>query len=317
MIKVQAVYALAGVVFAAVAVFSAFDATNRKRWNNTAFWGLFATSFLAGDLLGDLGNGLLVLTMVLIAGVGGLGHGKPATTTGDEREAGAARWGDRLFLPVLVIPAVTLVGTLVFKHIALGGRPLVDPAQVTVISLGAGVILALILAGVMLRPPLTAPPQEARRLLDSVGAAAILPQLLAALGAVFVLAGVGKVVGDVIGAWLPADNRLAVVAVYCVGMTLFTMIMGNAFAAFPVLTAGIGVPLIVRKFGGDPAVMGAIGMLAGYCGTLMTPMAAHNIVPTALLELPPGAVIRAQAPTAILVLIANIVLMYVLVFRPS
>jgi uncharacterized membrane protein len=98
-------------------------------------------------------------------------------------------------------------------------------------------------------------------------------------------------------------------------MAAFTMIMGNAFAAFPVLTAGLGAPLIVGRFGGDPAIMGAIGMLAGYCGTLMTPMAAHNIVPTALLRLPPGAVIRAQTPTALFVLAANIVLMDALVFR--
>jgi uncharacterized membrane protein len=47
----------------------------------------------------------------------------------------------------------------------------------------------------------------------------------------------------------------------------------------------------------------------------MTPMAAHNIVPAALLELPTGAVIRAQAPTALLVLTANILLMYFLAFR--
>ncbi len=118
-----------------------------------------------------------------------------------------------------------------------------------------------------------------------------------------------------IGAVVPVDNRFAVVAVYCLGMAAFTMIMGNAFAAFPVLTAGVGVPLIVTRFGGDPAVMGAIGMLAGFCGTLMTPMASHNIVPTALLQLPPGAVIRAQAPTALAVLSGNILLMYFLVFR--
>jgi uncharacterized membrane protein len=178
-----------------------------------------------------------------------------------------------------------------------------------------GVVVAFVVAVAMLRPAPSAPAQEARRLMDSVGWAAILPQLLAALGAVFALAGVGGAVGDLIGRWLPLDSRLAVVVVYCLGMAAFTMIMGNAFAAFPVLTVGIGAPLIVTRFGGDPAIMGAIGMLAGYCGTLMTPMASHNIVPTALLQLPPGAVIRAQAPTAIVVLLANIALMYALVFR--
>jgi uncharacterized membrane protein len=131
---------------------------------------------------------------------------------------------------------------------------------------------------------------------------------------VFALAGVGGAVGHLLGDYLPLGNRLAVVIAYCLGMTIFTMIMGNAFAAFPVLTAGIGAPLIVGRFGGDAAIMGAIGMLSGYCGTLMTPMASHNIVPTALLDLPAGAVIRAQAPTALIVLLANIILMYVLVF---
>jgi len=100
-------------------------------------------------------------------------------------------------------------------------------------------------------------------------------------------------------------------------MAVFTMIMGNAFAAFPVMTAGIGLPLIVQKFGGDPAVMASIGMLSGYCGTLMTPMAANfNIVPTALLELPDeNAVIKVQIPTALMLLGANILLMNFLVFR--
>jgi uncharacterized membrane protein len=93
------------------------------------------------------------------------------------------------------------------------------------------------------------------------------------------------------------------------------MIMGNAFAALPVMVGAIGAPLLIGRFGGDPAVIGSLGMLCGYCGTLMTPMAAHNIVPTALLDLPPGAVIRAQAPTALLVLAANLALINLFAFR--
>jgi len=315
MIGVGFAYGAAGAGLAVVAVFSALDRDNRKRWNNAGFWGLFALSFLAGDWLGDLGNGFLVLALVVVGGMGGLGRSAPATTSDEERLASASRWGDRLFLPVLIIPLTTIAGALLLKGVKLGGAPLVDPGQVTVISLAAGVLIALTVAMAMLRPPLAAAPQEARRLLDSVGWAAILPQLLAALGAVFTLAGVGHAVGELLGGWLPAPGPLAAVALYCVGMAAFTMIMGNAFAAFPVLTAGVGAPLIVARFGGDPAVMGSIGMVAGYCGTLMTPMAAHNIVPTALLGLPPGAVIRVQAPTALIVLLANIALMYFLAFR--
>jgi uncharacterized membrane protein len=93
--------------------------------------------------------------------------------------------------------------------------------------------------------------------------------------------------------------------------------MGNAFAAFPVMTAGIGLPLLVVRHGADPAALGAIGMLTGYCGTLLTPMAANfNIVPAVLLELRDDyGVIRAQWPTALALIVANIVLMGVFVFR--
>ena len=94
------------------------------------------------------------------------------------------------------------------------------------------------------------------------------------------------------------------------------MVMGNAFAAFPVMATAIGVPLLIQAYGGDPAVIGAIGMLAGFCGTLMTPMAANfNIVPAALLELKDrNGVIKAQVGTAIPLLIVNILLIYYLAF---
>ena len=113
------------------------------------------------------------------------------------------------------------------------------------------------------------------------------------------------------------DSRAAAVAAYCIGMAGFTMITGNAFAAFPVMTAGVALPFLIGKFGGDPAAICAIGMLSGFCGTLMTPLAANfNVVPVRLLNLDDRyGVIRAQAPTAIPLLIVNMVLMYVLAFR--
>ena len=99
-------------------------------------------------------------------------------------------------------------------------------------------------------------------------------------------------------------------------MALFTMVMGNAFAAFPVMAAAIGIPLLVRHYGGDPAVVAAIGMLSGFCGTLMTPMAANfNLVPAALLDLKDQyGVIRAQVATALPLLFVNLALIYWLAF---
>jgi uncharacterized membrane protein len=316
-ITLEHIYWLSGLMMAGVAIVNWRDRSNPRRFNNTAFWGIYAVTFLAGSHLPDLANGFLVIAMVLVASVRGLGHGKQESATREEREASARRWGNKLFIPALAIPFITVLGTVLFKKITIAGTPVVDLKQVTVISLAIATLVALVTGMVMLRPPLLAPIREARRLLDAVGWAAVLPQMLAALGALFAIAGVGNVVSGLAQRWIPLDNPFVVVTTYAVGMAAFTMIMGNAFAAFPVMTAGIGLPLIVQKFGGDPTVMAAIGMLSGFCGTLMTPMAANfNIVPTALLELPDeNAVIKVQIPTALLLLGANILLMNFLVFR--
>jgi uncharacterized membrane protein len=316
-IKLEHIYWLTGLMMAGVAIVNARDRTNPRRFNNTAFWGIYAVTFLAGSRLPDIVSGFLVIAMVLVASIRGLGQGKKEGATREELEASARRWGNRLFIPALTIPLVTVLGTFIFKKITFNGSLLVEDKQVTVISLAIATLIALGVGMAMLKPPLLAPIKEARRLLDAVGWAAVLPQMLAALGALFAIAGVGNVVTGLAERWIPLDNQFVVVLTYGIGMALFTMIMGNAFAAFPVMTAGIGLPLIVTRFGGDPTIMAAIGMLAGFCGTLMTPMAANfNIVPTALLELPDeNAVIKVQIPTALMLLAANILLMYFLVFR--
>jgi uncharacterized membrane protein len=317
MIRIGAVYLLAGFLFAAVAVLSARDRQSPKRVGNAVFWGLLAVSFLFGNFLGDLGNGILVLALAATGALRWMGPSSPATTTVQERQASATVRGNRLFLPALAIPAIALFGTLILKHVDLGGGPLIDPAQATPISLTLGIVVALTGAMIWLRPPIVVPLQEARRLLDSIGWAAILPQMLAALGAVFALSGVGDQVGRLMTETMPLDSRVGAVAAYTIGMALFTMVMGNGFAAFPVMTAAIGLPLVVHRFGGDPAIVAALGMLSGFCGTLMTPMAANfNIVPVALLGLRDrNAVIKAQAPTALMLLAVNMLLMYFLAFR--
>ncbi len=246
-----------------------------------------------------------------------MGLGSPKTTSVEEREESARVKGNAIFTPALVIPAVAIAGTLTLGKLRIAGMPLADPKQVTLIALALGIVIALLIALARFRPPPLAAVEEGRRLSDAIGWAIILPQLLAALGAVFAISGVGAAVGRIATTWLPLGHPFAAVVAYCIGMALFTTVMGNAFAAFPVMTAAIGVPLIVHKFGGNPAIMGAVGMLSGYCGTLATPMAANfNIVPAALLELPDrNGVIRVQIPTAIPLLLCNIILMYLLVFR--
>ncbi|WP_428309649.1 DUF979 domain-containing protein [Hydrocarboniphaga sp.] len=317
MIGKPEVYAVAGLMFAAYAMIGLFDRGRPRGWKNSLFWALLALSFLGGDALGDFGNGLLVIALVLLAGIGGVAPATKASTSDEQRQASSRRLGSKLFVPALALPIITVLGTMLFKQLAASGHAIVDPAQATLVALAAAAIIATLIALALLKQPVSAPLHEGRRLIDSVGWAAVLPQMLAALGAVFAVAGVGQVVGDLAAQAMPADSRLAAVIVYTLGMAMFTVIMGNAFAAFPVMTAGIGLPLIVQHFGGDPAVMAAIGMLSGFCGTLMTPMAANfNLVPAALLELPDrNAVIKAQFPTALLMLAFNTVALYVLVWR--
>jgi len=284
MITLEFVNVLMGIMMVGIAIVNVRDTTNAKRYNNAAFWGIYGVTFLAGSYLPNFVNGLLVLAMVSIVAIGKLGGAPPEQTTRAERELSAAKWGNRLFIPALTIPAVALLGTFTLKGLHLNGVALVDPKQVTLISLGLATVVALVVGVVMLRPPASAPIVEARRLMDAVSWAAVLPQMLAALGAMFALAGVGPIVAGILARWIPLDTTFVVVATYTIGMALFTSIMGNAFAAFPVMTAAIGLPLIVHRFGGNVTIMAAVGMLSGFCGTLMTPMAANfNIVPAALL----------------------------------
>jgi uncharacterized membrane protein len=316
-ITLEHVYLAMGALLAGVSLVNARDRSNPRRYQSAMFWGLYAVTFLAGSHLPHFVSGCLAIGMALVASIGRLGQGTGESQTLAQREASAARLRNRLFVPALTIPAVTLLGTFTLRYAVVGGVALVDPAQITLISLGLATAVALVVGIVMLRPPALAPLQEGRRLFDAVGWAAVLPQMLAALGALFAVAGVGRVIAGLAGRWLPLGSPLAAVVTYTVGMALFTMIMGNAFAAFPVMTAGIALPLIMTRFGGNVVVMAAVGMLSGFCGTLMTPMAAnYNIVPAALLELPDEyAVIKAQIPTGLLLLLANTLIMYLFVYR--
>ena len=309
MITYEWLYWLAGAFFAVWAILSLRD----QRFGNAAFWGILPGSFFLGSHLSDLANGILVLALVGIAGLGGLNRSDPETTTLQERETLSNKLGNKLFFPALIVPVTAVAGTLLYNYTPLSETGLFEARRETLILFGIGVVIALVAAMVWLKPPVLAPAEEGRRLIDSIGWAAILPQMLAALGAVFALAGVGDIIGGLAGSAIPEGSVLLTVVVFALGMALFTMIMGNAFAAFPVTAAAIGIPLLVETYGGNPAVIGAVGMLAGFCGTLLTPMAANfNIVPAALLELKDqNAVIRQQVGTAVPLWVCNVVIIYV------
>ncbi len=315
MITIQHVFWLVGALFGAWALLSAVDRTNPKRFGNATFWGLMALSLIAGHRLGDFANGILVLALAALAGLKLIGRG--AASDDDAAQAAAGeRLGNKLFLPILVVLFTAVAGTLLYLYTPLNQTGLFERNRETFILLCLGVIFAVALIFAWLRPPPLAPLQEGRRLIDAVGWAAVLPLMLAALGLVLADTGVGRTIGGLVLTVIPKGSVLPAVVAFGLGMALLTILTGNAFAAFPVMATAIGVPLLVQTHGGDPAVIGAIGMLAGFCGTLMTPMAANfNLVPAALLELKDqNGVIKAQIGTALPLLAVNILLIYFLAF---
>jgi uncharacterized membrane protein len=310
-------YVIAGVFLLLVAGRIAFDQNHPKRWGSALFWGLLAITFIFGKALPQVTVGCLMLLMVAIAATKQMGPSRPAGSTLAERTAAAERLKNWIFLPALLIPATAVIGTLLLSKLHFGDWWLLDAANVTVISVCLGAVIAVGAGLRLTNARLAAPVSEGGRLVEAVGWALILPQLLAALGGIFAQAGVGPVVADLAAQALPTQYPFVAVVAYCAGMALFTICMGNAFAAFPVITLGIGLPFVVQLHHGNPAIMAAIGMLSGYCGTLLTPMAANfNLVPVMLLELKDkNAVIKAQSPIALGILAFNIGLMYFCVYR--
>ena len=313
-IRLDYFYYVLGAMLLAIAVMTLRDRHNPKRYSSALFWGLYALVYLAGEELPPMAAGALMVVMALIAGFGGVALGRHGERTPQERQSSAARLGHKLLLPALAIPFVTMIGSTLLKDVQFDGRFLLDQKNLTLASLGCGSLIAVAIACALTRATPVQALRESRRLVDHLGWAVVLPHMLAVLGLLFSEAGMGKAVAHVVTSYIDMDMKLVAVAVYCLGMALFTIIMGNGFAAFPVIAGGVGVPVLVGVFDANPAVMAAIGMFSAYCGTLMTPMAANfNIVPAALLELPDkNAVIKAQVATAVPVLLANIALLYFL-----
>lgn len=323
LITIDLVFYLVGALLMSVAIMNAFDASNPKRWTTALFWFLFSIGFLFGDvLIWSLGKtityrliGAIVMLLALIAGFHLIGAGQTPSDLTAEKQTHAERLGNRLFLPAMLIPILTVLLTLFGKNLYLGKLPLLDPKNLTLACLVLACAISLGYACSVTKATPVLAVREARRLVDAVGWALILPMMLAMLGGVFVVAKTGASIQSLVSLLINPDSRVVLIIVYALGMALFTMIMGNAFAAFPVMAAGIALPFLIIGHGAKPAPLVALGMLSGYCGTLMTPMAANfNIVPAALLELKDKyKIIRYQIPTTLGVLVCNIILMILIV----
>ncbi|MBZ4663658.1 MAG: hypothetical protein JG776_1373 [Caloramator sp.] len=291
------------------------DKSHPSRVPTALFWGILGVIFSfsrIGMLWGnknikidDTVVGYLIVLLAVLSALKLVKYNKFNESSKEFKAEMANKIGNKIFIPALALAIIAFIVAQYWTK-QLG----------SLVALGIAALVALIMAMIITKGSTKEVAEDSRRLLELVGPVSMLPQILAALGSVFTAAGVGTVIADGIKGFVPQGNILVGVIAYCVGMALFTMIMGNAFAAFAVITAGIGVPFVIAQ-GANPVIASMLGLTAGYCGTLMTPMAANfNIVPTAILEIKDKkyGVIKYQVPVAITMLIIHIILMYVWAF---
>lgn len=234
-------YCLIGLISIYVAFKNLKDKENKNSVGSFVFWFDLGLMFVLGKWLPALGDGILLIILVLPPILKKVSPGNEPEPTLDEMEQNNKKIGAKVFVPAVCIGLFAL---------------------------------------------------------------------LAALGAVFTAAGVGDVISSLVSNIIPAGNVTIGIIVYAIGMAVFTMIMGNAFAAITVMTVGIGAPFVLQ-YGADPVVIGSLALTCGYCGTLCTPMAANfNMVPVAILEMKDkNGVIKKQVLVAVIMLVVQIVMM--------
>lgn len=295
-------YMFIGLCMAITMVFTLKDKNHKTRIGTALFWGIVSAIFIFGKLLPPAVVGTLIIVIAILSALKQINIGTLKQLDTTFAQLKADKLGLKIFIPSL---AIAFVAMAIAQFTKLSGT----------VAIGIAAVVALLLTFAFTKAKPMEYIEDSNRMFQSVGVFAILPQLLASLGALFTAAGVGDVISNIISGVIPDGNRLAGVIAYCVGMALFTAIMGNGFAAFSVITVGIGVPFVFAQ-GGDPIVCSALALTAGFCGTLLTPMAANfNMLPAVLLEMKDkNLVIKAQAPFAIALLTIHILLMYFLGF---
>jgi uncharacterized membrane protein len=302
-------YCIIGLVFILVGVKALKDDGCSKKATTAAFWFLLAFTFICGPWVPKWLVGAAIVIMAVLTAIGGVVQTKNDVPDPVEVRAAADKFGYKIFIPAACIAVVAVVGaTLGSKVPALNWLTANN-------AIGLSGVVALIAAILLTKCDPKYAVVDGTRLMDNVSTTGILPQLLSALGALFTAAGVGDAISYYVSMVVPENSVLIACIVYCLGMALFTMIMGNGFAAFSVIMVGVGVPFLISK-GADPTIVGALGLTAAYCGTLCTPMAANfNIVPAALLETKSKySVIVSQIPFAVAMLCVHVILLMVLAF---
>ncbi|WP_018590944.1 DUF979 domain-containing protein [Terrisporobacter glycolicus] len=301
-ILLEVFYIMLGLYMGITMVFTLKDKNHKTRIGTAMFWGILAAVFIVGKYIPSTIVGLLVVVIAVLSATKQINIGTFKQLDETFTQLKAEKLGLKIFIPSL---SIAVIAMLVAQFTSFSGT----------VAIGISSTVTLLVTFMITKAKPKELLEDTNRMYQSMGSFTILPQLLASLGVLFTAAGVGDKISSMISGVIPSGSILAGVIAYCVGMAVFTAIMGNAFAAFSVITVGVGIPFVFAQ-GGDPAVCSILALTAGYCGTLLTPMAANfNVLPAALLELKDkNAVIKAQAPIALTLLAVHVVLMYTLGF---
>ena len=294
----EVMYCLIGLISIYVAFKNLKDKENKNSVGSFVFWFDLGVMFVLGKWLPALADGILLIILVLPPILKKVSPGNEPEPTLEEMEQNNKKIGAKVFVPAVCIGLFALLAAFFTK---------ISP----LVGMSVGVFVAMIILRIYSKsntPSVFL--KDCRRMMDVVGPLSMLPMLLAALGAVFTAAGVGDVISSLVSNIIPAGNVTIGIIVYAIGMAVFTMIMGNAFAAITVMTVGIGAPFVLQ-YGADPVVIGSLALTCGYCGTLCTPMAVNfNMVPVAILEMKDkNGVIKKQVLVAVIMLVVQIVMM--------
>ena len=302
-VGLSVVWIIVGMIAIYAGIKNLLDKENPSRIGTAVFWCSFGIVCAFGDWLPAKVSGILVIVMCMPPIFKRVKVGKVNAPEKSHTEKQYQKIGMKIFIPALTVAVFSLVFAL-FTNIS------------SMIGITIGTFVAVII--LMAYSPKENKPQvfmqDSERFLSLMGPLCMLPQLLGCLGGIFTQAGVGEVIANIVENVVPKGNVNVGIIVFAIGMALFTMIMGNAFAAITVMTVGIGGPFVL-SYGADPVTIGMLALTCGYCGTLCTPMAANfNIVPVAILNMKDRwGVIKNQVLVAVIMLTVQIC--YMIVFK--
>ena len=293
-VMLDVVWIIVGLIAFYAGIKNLLDKENPSRIGTAVFW----CSFGVVTALPPKVSGALVIVMCMPAIFKKVKVGRVNVPSKEYTKAQYSKIGMKIFVPALTVAVMSLFFALFSNVSSMIG-----------ITIGVGISMALLMVYSRDNKPKVFL-DDSERFLSLMGPLCMLPQLLGCLGGVFTAAGVGDVVASLVGNVVPEGNVNLGIVVYAIGMMLFTMIMGNAYAAITVMTVGIGGPFVLA-YGANPVVIGMLALTCGFCGTLCTPMAANfNIVPVAILDMKDRwGVIKNQVLVAIIMITIQICFM--------